>query len=148
MDNFIPAGVEWTISFQLELNGPFHSSWNVMDHFIPSEMEWPISFWPEWNGPFHSGQNGMAQFIPAGMEWPILFRPEWTAPFRPEWKGPFNSVRIEMSIPQTQMRNMQPGRLRGHSNVKIHIFFYFLVYLGGVKKILESSTKQLPLPLY
>ena len=78
--------------------------------FIPTGMEWPISFRPEWNGPFHSGRNGMTHFIPAGMEWPIPFRPEWTASFRPEWNGPFHSGRNEMSIPWTQIRNMQPGR--------------------------------------
>ena len=44
-----------------------------MYHFIPAGMEWAISFQPEWNGPFHSGQNGMAHFILAGMEWPIPF---------------------------------------------------------------------------
>ena len=39
-----------------------------MIHFIPAGMEWVISFLPEWNGPFHSGRNGIGHFIPAEWE--------------------------------------------------------------------------------
>ena len=49
MDRFIPAGLEWTISFQWE--------WNEY-----------CSFLQEWNEPFHSCRNLMEHLIPIGTD--------------------------------------------------------------------------------
>ena len=64
--------------FQLEWNGLFHSSQNVMRNII---IEWTLQFWLEWNG-YNSGQSklihscihGLDHFFLSGVEWPILFQ--------------------------------------------------------------------------
>ena len=64
--------------FQLEWNGPFYSSQNVMVNII---MEWTLQFWLEWNG-YNSSQSKLIQscihridhFFLSWVEWPILFQ--------------------------------------------------------------------------
>ena len=67
--------------FQLEWNGSFYSSQNVMGNII---MEWTLQFWLEWNG-YNSSQSKLIQscihridhFFMSGVEGPISFRLEW-----------------------------------------------------------------------
>ena len=60
---FLFASTEWT--FHSGRNKMVHLIPAGMEQFIPAGKEWAITFWTQMNGQYYSGQYGKSHLIPA-----------------------------------------------------------------------------------